>query len=295
MKSIAETGGYRPRRLLDDARKWYSAPGAAHRPSIVRLHLDPSVPAEARLALLEEALKCDVTDELKEDLTNLVESLIPSLIGQAGSWETWQEALYAEHEDGWDVVQARAVGRHATKYGLLRGILIDLFEGADEHTSRNMTALNEALRRKESESVAEAFLSINQEIVPAKRAKTTSGLITLLSGKLKAERKRSLVSWVEPLLHKYPEEFIPAFAALADGSVDAYEPLVRMINDVPADKRAKCVRSILRHAPTEVAGTLSAQIESQLVKDSRSGMPLPPCWNFTARRRKLDRRKHSKS
>jgi hypothetical protein len=251
-------------------RKHFFSFGYQTRSPVLHLHLAPEVPEEARRELLRLLVSAPIPKKLQiqADMVTLLENVLPNLVEskELAQWGAWLTALDTELEelpDGWDEVQAKAVGRlAANNFELLKVILQNLFEGDEKYLYCNIVAIGEAIRKGADAFVANTLLVTNIEAISPKGFNSLARLLKDTADAFEYDTQESLSRWLVQAARKYPEELILyrlvyALDALADSSIFARQTLKQLIKKLPSQKQAIQMARLLRFSPIEEHPSIS--------------------------------------
>ncbi|MDX2043790.1 MAG: tetratricopeptide repeat protein [Acidobacteriota bacterium] len=258
LKALLENGKGYERELLIGLREHYPLLNDAHRADVVSLHLQPLASIDLRRLLIQEAIKYPVGPDLGGPITVLLEACLPDLIGnqEAHLWEDFQAVLQAQLPDGWNIVQARAVGRQALHQGWVADIYRSLIEGDVGYLEQNRIALSEAVRVGAGAIVVALLIATSQQKVIDRRLGAVNELIKSVIDEIDDAQKEALAVWLSPLVQKHPTRLAVSYFLLAEND---RETAIKIIGEMPDAPRAKCLKSLIRSAPESLIELLSEQ------------------------------------
>lgn len=244
---------------LRSLRKYYYLAGYKNLSFLIQLHLRLEVPKEERRQLLNLLVRESIPNKLqiKEDIENLLEDVLPDLVKpeELVQWGSWLAALDPSLEElpkGWDEVQGKIVGRLVSnKLELLKEILKNAFENTQSNIYCNIQAIETAVQRGGSSSVATILLSTNIEAIPPERYGSLDKLLRNTASYFSLDNQEAIARWLEPVARNSPEKFIPALDALADNSPFARQLYAELIPKLPSKQQAYQQARLLRFCPIE--------------------------------------------
>jgi hypothetical protein len=234
----------------------------------------PGVPEDEQQALLQTVVAKPAARRLKEELTTLLERLLPGLIDSPAQsfGTTLTEALHASLPDGWDKIRSRAVGRHLKdNQPVAEAILYDLFQGHQSRIPRNQTALVEAIESGAAQTVLASLLNTTVEIIPVMRIGVLVSIVRSLAVSVDSPGQEKLVEWLRPLLQEHPDKLMAAFVTICNDSTSTGHLLIELMSKLPKNQRAKYSRRILRDASEATISIVANHLETQLL----SALPDP--------------------
>jgi Restriction endonuclease/NACHT domain len=268
--ALNNAGGYSSNSVLAAVRATYTQLPPSNRALIVKLHLDPVVTAEERLAMLKLACQNEADSDSREPLTELLCSLLPEPVLSSGMFgDTWIAVLYGPGKPGWNLVQAHAVGHLACANGLIPKIVHDLCTGESVDINRNLIALYDALSIGGGLVISQAIRSISAEDILTNHLKTVNRLIERLRPELDQQEKSKLAEWIKPLMRDSPDVLIPAYVGLTEEGVLPQDGLIDLIETLPPTQQVATIRGLLRNTKI-LPSTVASQLEKLLSDGPRS-------------------------
>jgi hypothetical protein len=253
--------------LLSTLRDRYKSLSEGNQLMVIGLHLVPGVAREDQLSLLEQVTKETAPLRFKEALTQLTERLIVSNEPRVETifGKSLVEALHAQLPDGWEKIQARAVGRHLKENPIvLEAIINDLFQGHESRIGQNQKTLVEAAEHGASDEVVKILLRTSVKTMPAARAATLVSILQHLAPQISSRRQQDIVFW---LLQEQPDKALEALAFLRNDSPAVGELLLVLLPRVSANDRARFSKRILRNSSDRVTAAIAGKLEQQLLSD----------------------------
>jgi len=259
--------------VLRSLRARYMLLGESNRAGILRLHTLPGVSPKEQKELLLTAVSAPAAHKLKPELTTLLERLLPTLLasGETALGGSLTSALRVTLPDGWDVIQSKAVGRHLAGHPDAFGeVLRDLLVGDERRIFRNLTAIDEALKRGATDAFLHLLLQTPSREFGPRQAGIIGSLIRCIPHPLGPERQQQLIEWLDPLLRAHPDKLVSAFTLISTDSPTACELLVQLVMKLPERMRHEYVKRVLRDASPTVASLVVARLEAQLMSGPQS-------------------------
>jgi NACHT domain len=260
LEKTAEAG------VLEVLREYYAVMGLTSKATTIRLHLNPSVPTDAREGLFRQMLTSDIERDIAEEAEPLFSSCAPwsGAVSRYAFWTSWQAALYEPLPTGWDLVRSRSGGRAAVLDGnLLRGVVTDLVAGDKAHIQINVLTLHAAILAGGGDLVCDEFLATPPESIGPERMSGISTLARHVARNLTASQRLRLWEWMRRLsAGEGSQPWVISLAVLADGD-DALRYVQERLAELSMDQRVHCVTVALRHMTPETGSSLVHWIYSQ--------------------------------
>jgi hypothetical protein len=178
----------------------------------------------------------------------------PTPLGQ-----TWLEILHTLQREGWNKIQAKAVGRWAaTDAAQLTAMLQDLMHGSSDRLQQNLHALRSSVEFGAGPLLIHCLKAIPLEEIAEENFYALSKLLTQCVPSLCTDEQDDLATWLSPLLEHQIEQFYKTLDTLADQSLIARSLLTQHIPRCSAAKQAQIQYRLLRFQPIEQHPPLDA-------------------------------------
>lgn len=273
--------------LLRSLKERYFSFGSNARSIVVQLYLNPGVPDALQRELLMLIITQQITEQAKEkeNVVELLKHLLPGLIqsGDSPFGSSWIEALYAPLPQGWNLVQAAAVGDQAANDpDLMTKLINELFkdnlsEKDGERLRRHQVAINEAIKKGARNCVASSLINIPINTVTKNRLSTIWLLIKEIAhqvdeNQISPELCLSLAMWILPKVSSYPTELIPVLDVLASHEQRVEVLLGEVFGQVISDLPQQKINSIVKKFKY-VSSTLESYLTATSnYKESRAAL-----------------------
>lgn len=254
--------------LLAALRKHYLLFGYRTCISVLQIHQMPGVAKIAQQELLARMMSVSMPNDesLETASTRFMTALLPALLAeQVTPWQSWADVLYTQYPKGWDIVQARAVGRYAVEdRACLSGILNDLLTNNTEHFRRNFIALSEALQAGGEATTAQLLVNVKLQTLEPSLFVALMRFLREVGSTFSSASQEQLAQWLKPLAHSHVDSVLTVLNSLADGSLTARQLVVDLLDDRPPTEQTRYRTRLLRFLPIEQHPPLG-----QLDKDSQ--------------------------
>ncbi|MBD1847428.1 hypothetical protein H6F89_29320 [Cyanobacteria bacterium FACHB-63] len=270
--------------LLNALRRFYPLFGSGSCVKIVQLHLESSVSPEAQKELLTRMLQQPIPDNVElETISAQFLAVVmehETAIGSDRIWSSWRKALHQVHPQGWDVVQAKAIGLCAVKSPeIIAVILQDLLNGQPAEPRRNAIVLSEAVRQGAANQVAQSLLQCSFEQLEARYFSTITSFLKMQGHLFSAKDQEAIAQKLKSFATQYPDRLRPVFDTLADQSLTARELFRQLVSQLSAEKQAEYEGRFLRFVPIDQhppLDTLDKQSQLFLLKLYRTAVATSP-------------------
>jgi hypothetical protein len=256
--------------ILQVLQAFYPRLTDAHRATIIRLHLVPGAARNQQRSLFQIVVAEAAPRRLKEELTMLLEQLLPELIDRSDPTygSTLFDALHAQLPGGWGRVQAKAVGRHLQNDQVaLEAIVHDLFRGDQSRIPRNQTALVEAIQSSAAAAVLSVLTRIPVATISARRIGVLVSIFQSLAVSIDVRAQEGIVEWIKPILMENPDKLAAAVVKMCDESASLKKFLTQLLLKLPKNQRARVSKRIVKAASAATFSSIASELESQLLED----------------------------
>jgi hypothetical protein len=226
---------------------------------VLQLYARPEIPAPAKETVLQDLVSVAAHHKMREALTELLQDVAPLWLqpGPSAKWGSWLELLQAELPNGWDVIQARVVGRRASADRVLLDDLVrGLLQGPMRHLQRHMIAISEAAQAGAGPAIVVALENAPGG-VSADRYRTVSRLVGEMAPGLDAEHRRRLAAAVLDTSSPEIEPTVAVLASIADLSGEARDQILELIAAQPAERWEVLASLVFRLVHSSVRAELA--------------------------------------
>lgn len=237
-------------------RTYYPYFGSGTSTRVIQLYASTSCSLEEQVQLLQVMLNQPVPDntELEAAILQFLVMLLTegSILGSKEIWQSWLEVLHHIHPEGWDVLQARAIGCCAAADPALLALLVeDLLRPDHPEPRRNAIALSEAIRQGAADQAADALLQVPLVSLPPACFNTLAGFLRMQGAAFAAADQEAIAQQLQPFAIHQAERLRPVFDTLADTSVTARQLFTQLVAQLPIEKQLEYQGRLLRFLPIE--------------------------------------------
>lgn len=174
-------------------------------------------------------------------------------IDQQVNWSSWQLLLHDKQQEGWQEIQASAVGHLlvANQDGLSY-VLGDLASGPGERVQANLLALSVSAIHGAAEAIATQLHHVDLERLPVQRIRPFGVLLSEAAATLTPDSRRSLLHHIQGALREHPEILLPLIVALFDETTWNSGLVVTALQAAPVGRRPETVRQLLKRATVDI-------------------------------------------
>jgi hypothetical protein len=270
--------------LFTVLRTYYPLLGSGTGAKVIQLYESTSRSIEEQTQFLQVMLGQPVPDdtELEAAVLQFLVKLLSqgAILGANSIWQSWLDALHHLHPEGWDVLQAKAIGCCAVEDATIIGLLVqDLLRPDHPEPRRNAIALSEAIRQGAADSVAASLLQMS--IAPLSPAcfNTLASFLRMQGAAFSATAQEAIAQQLQPFAEQHPERLRPVFDTLADASPTARQLFTHMVEELPIEKQIEYQGRLLRFIPIDQhppMATLDKRSQLFLVKLYREQIDVSP-------------------
>jgi len=243
-------------KLFVALRNYYPLFGSGTGVKILQLYEKTDRPIDEQTQFLAAMLNHPVPDDTDLEATILqflVRLLLTeNVLGTAGVWQSWLDVLHHTHPDGWDVLQAKAIGCCAAQNPHLINLLVqDLLRPDHLEPRRNAIALSEAIRQGAADGVAQYLLQISIEHLSPACFNALASFLRMQGAAFTAPDQEAIAVKLQPFVEQQSERLRPAFDTLADASPTARKIFTQLVEQLPTAKQTEYQGRLLRFWPIE--------------------------------------------
>jgi hypothetical protein len=229
--------------------------------AVIHLHHHPTVSTAMQRSLLHHLLRKSVPDHeaVKTALWDFVAHLLPEQLASPGFplGDSWSDILYQSFPDGWDLIQAKAVGCWAARdEALLVAILREFLSDRPDHLRQSLIALTASLEYGAGSRLLHHLQHLERFNPPD--FKRVAPLLTRAATTLTPDQQESLAQWLQPYAQSQIEYLHPVLDVLADAVPIARSILEASIHHLPTSKQLQVRNQLLRFQPIQDHPPLSS-------------------------------------
>jgi len=222
--------------------------------TVIQLHTASSIPIETQQALLIQLLRSPVPkNELVERaLCDFLTTILPDHVKQMNFplGDTWSEILYQENLAGWNVAQAKAVGRWiANDQAILNCIVKELVLGDSQYLGQRLIALTESVHHGAASSLIHHLVQLQPERLGGDNCKCLGSLLIRCTALLSPEDQERVAQWLQPFTQEHGELICAVLNVLADASPTARSILEHVLETLSPAKQTQVYNQLLRFQP----------------------------------------------
>ncbi|MGA7932819.1 MAG: hypothetical protein WCA35_04505, partial [Kovacikia sp.] len=249
--------------LLDALQQHLDRLGYRTCAAVIQLHAQPNIPEPYQQILLQNLISRAVPnhESVERALCDFVAAQLPPQSG-SGNFplgNSWSEILYQSLPQGWDVVQAKAVGRWAAwDRNVFVALLHEYLSTDEEHLRRQLIALTESLDQGAAPALKQHLLQRDVESWTAQYYRRLSPLLIRSARSLSAAEQEQLAQWLQPQVREHIQHLHPALDMFADASPTARQALEQSLDNLSSAKQTQVRNQLLRFQPIEQHPPLAA-------------------------------------
>lgn len=237
--------------LLDTLQTHLPILGYGTYATAIQLHTAPNVSIETQQSLLMQLLKSPIPRQelVERAVCDFLAVVLPEhiKIPNFPLGNTWTDILYQEHLPGWNVSQAKAIGRWIARDEMILGaILKDLVLGDSKHLGQTLIALTESIQQGAASSLVHQLTQLQPESLAAENCKCLGSLLIRCVSQLDMDDQERLAQWLQPFTCDHGELLCALFDVLADASSTARSTLEQLLDTLSPTKQTQVQNQLLR-------------------------------------------------